>query len=200
VCKKPVPFVVAFFGVLACALVQRGISQPPSHAPKPDSPFLPPVRSVEVPSPFAITKEGPKKLVNIWTMQMEQVEGRSIVRATIGKKHEIRIECDVMDYQTQKGVFVSQGKVELSGVSVQCRCDRLTINLNDDRLVLEGKAEIRTFKERKYEKEEELGNPERILLELNGEQLSLRWPDLLIKAESRKIPVPSPDAKTFEKK
>ena len=44
--------------------------------------------------------------------------------------------------------------------------------------------EVRTFKERKYEKEEEVGNPDRILLQLTGEQLALRWPDLQIKAAS----------------
>jgi hypothetical protein len=200
--KKLVFALIAFLSFLALVLVEEGISQVPDAKPVvvPDAPLppaIPPLTSSPAPLPTIKTdgveaKDEPKKLINIWTMQMEQVDGRNIVKATIGRKHEIRIECDVMDYQTQKGVFVAHGKVQLSGVSVQCRCDTLTINLNEDRLVLQGKAEVRTFKERKYEKEEEVGNPERVLLDLTGEHLSLRWPDLQIKSASAHLQAKEP--------
>ena len=184
-CTKLVRLFLLGFVVLLIA--RDGISQVTAPVPSPPPPTDLGPKALTAPYPLA-AKDSPKKLVNIWTMHMEQVEGRNIVRATIGKKHEIRIECDAMDYQTQKGVFTAQGKVELSGVSVLCRCERLTVILNDDRLRLEGKVEVRTFKERKYEKEEEVGNPDRILLQLTGEQLSLRWPDLQIKAASLATP------------
>src|SRR5205807_9357925 len=140
------PWVLLGFFVLC--LAREGISQAPAPPPPPKAelPSISTSPDFSKPSYAGAAKAAPKKLANIWTMHVEQVDGRNIVRATIGKKHEIRVECDVMDYQTQKGIFSAQGKVELSGVSVLCRCDRLTINLHDDRLFLEGKVEVRTFK------------------------------------------------------
>ena len=73
---------------------------------------------------------------------VEVVEGQTIVTATVNKKHEFKIVCQSLDLQTGTNSFKASGKVQISGDAMTGHCERLTISLTDDRLVLEGAAEV----------------------------------------------------------
>jgi hypothetical protein len=161
---------------------------PPIEVAQPPHGISPPTGLVHV--PVAAQEPVSKRTPNIWSMRMEQIEGRNVVRATIGKTSDIRIDCENMDVQTQKGLFVATGKVEISGTNVQCRCEKLTINLHGELLELEGAAKVSVRKVIFKEFERTAENPENILVELTGEKLTLRWPDLRVKAVNHAIPPP----------
>jgi hypothetical protein len=96
------------------------------------------------PSPAAVAPS--KRSLNIWSIHVEQADGKNVVRATIGKNSGIKIICDKVNLQTANDFFQAQGKVVVAGENVQCRCENLTIDLNEDRLLLEGNAEIGILK------------------------------------------------------
>ena len=98
--------------------------------------------------------------MNIWSIHVEQADGKSVVRASIGKKGAIKIICDQVNLQTASDFFQAQGKVIVSGENVQCRCEKLSINLNEDRLLLEGKAEIGILKHQSDAAEEAKAKPD----------------------------------------
>jgi hypothetical protein len=117
---------------------------------------------------------GTKKPVNLWSISIEQTDGKDVVRATMGKRGGIKLTCDRVDLQTVNDFFQAQGNVVLSGNNLQCRCDKLTIRLNEDCLFLEGKAHVGLHSP----KGEDASQP--LLVELKGEQFALRWPDLRV--------------------
>jgi len=101
---------------------------------------------------------------------MEQVDGRNVVRAKLGKKTEIKITCDDLDFQSQKNVLVAKGNVGISAEDIECHCECLTIHLNEDKLLLEGKAKVNV----RPKIGEEKIQVENVVLELTGEELSFR--------------------------
>ncbi|HWY85244.1 MAG TPA: hypothetical protein VNX28_00895 [Gemmataceae bacterium] len=178
--------------------VERPFNPPPAEAMRPglSIPSLAPATHfgsqapVPLPPPAVIvTTVAPRKSGNIWSIQIEQADGKNIIRATIGKKSAVRIVCDQVDLQTPRDIFQAQGNVELSGEGVQGRCEKLTINLNEDRLNLDGKAEVGIYKQQGNAKDAP-GASQKFLLELKGEQLSLRWPDLQAKVQEPPQPPP----------
>ncbi len=78
-----------------------------------------------------------------WALHVAVVEGKTIVTATVNKQHEFKIVCDSLDLQTGKGTLKASGKVRINGDALQGNCNELSIPLNEDRLVLDGKAEVR---------------------------------------------------------
>lgn len=129
----------------------------------------------------------PKPLPNarkaIWAFSFEQTDKGALIRAAIDKKNELTILCDHVDLQTQKGTLQAQGKVSVSAEGLQARCDKLTITLHDDTVLLDGNAEVSIIRPRPYsdQKDPDPPTPER-LLELKGAQLSLRWPEIRLAA------------------
>jgi len=158
------------------------VERPNNPPPEPATHFGGPAPVPPPPSAVVVTTVAPRKSTNIWSIQIEQTDGKNIIRATIGKKSAVRIVCDQVDLQTPRDIFQAQGNVELSGEGVQGRCEKLTINLNEDRLNLDGKAEVGIYKQQGSAKDAP-GATQKFLLELKGEQLSLRWPDLQAKVE-----------------
>lgn len=77
-----------------------------------------------------------------WVMNLETVEGRTVLHATVHRKARFKVVCERLDLQTPRGTLLAVGMVQISGEGFQASCDRLSIPLNDDRLVLEGKAEV----------------------------------------------------------
>jgi hypothetical protein len=156
---------------------------------------LEPVKVFQAPAPpppsaVVVTTVTSRKSVNIWSIQIEQADGKNIVRATIGKKSAVRIVCDQLSLQTPSDIFQAQGNVELSGEGVQGRCEKLTINLSEDHLILDGKADVGIYKEQGLAKNGPVTS-QKFLVELKGEHLSLRWPELQINAEEMAPPPPS---------
>jgi hypothetical protein len=123
-----------------------------------------------------------KKPVNLWSIHIEQHDGKDVVRAAIGKKNGIRIACDRVNLQTANDFFQAQGNVLLAGDNLECRCEKLTIRLNEDCLFLEGKAQVGLMRPSAASASQPL------LVELKGEQFSLRWPDLRVEASAPQPP------------
>jgi hypothetical protein len=187
-----------FIGLVLCAaalMTVRGLeSQEVFQKPTP-----PPSPSI-FPAPPQIFEPAPKiaQIVptkNIWSIQIEQVDAKNVVKATIAKKYDIKIVCEQVEMESQKGVLQARGKVEISDNSIECRCENLTIRLDDDRLLLRGQAQVKISM-----------GPE-ATTDITGEQLAVRWPDLArhkLKVDSKEPPrlhePKSPEPKLFEPK
>ena len=196
-CKKSV-LCVLLFGIFALVLARESSSQAPTN-PQPlaiDAPpaILVPRPSTEparlIPIPQATQgqiNDSPKKLVNIWSMQMGQADGRNIVLATIGKRSAIKIMCDSVDFQTHKGMMQAQGNVEISGDEIRCSCEQLTIFLHEDRLELASKARVEFLKQNAPQGK---GAGKEAILEMQGERLSLRWLDVPTKSQPNAAVLP----------
>jgi hypothetical protein len=128
-----------------------------------------------------------------WTMHMETVEGKTVLHAVVHRKARFKIVCERLDLQSPRGTVLAVGQVQLSGEGFQGMCERLSIPLNDDRLILEGNAQmaIRTQpmaliegrgeslppvidQQRPNEKSSSVP-----MLHLKGDHLDIRWNDLL---------------------
>jgi hypothetical protein len=168
---------------------------PSARIPEPSrEPTLPAVVISDKITPLAVPPPPPdpiipssgvtaaKKPLNLWLIQIEQTDGKDVVRATIGKRAGIKITCDRVDLQTVNDFFQAQGNVVLSGNDLQCRCEKLTIRLNEDCLFLEGKAHVGLLSPKADVASQ---SP---LVELKGDQFSLRWPDLRIETGTSQPP------------
>jgi hypothetical protein len=126
----------------------------------------PPVPSIfpnATPEPIVVNQKA--KPVNIWSLQFKQLETKNVIIATCDKKTPIQITSDSVDLQTQKGIFLAQGHVEVSGPEIRCRSERLLIHLHEDHLYLDGKVNILMPRSLKGQ------------FELSGEQITLSLPD-----------------------
>jgi hypothetical protein len=157
------------------------------------SPFIPPplkkeasegVPAVQV-SPMQPIADQVAKLKNCpWSLQIDMVDGQTVIMATVNKKHEFKIVCQTLDLQTGKGTLKASGKVQISGDALNGSCEHLAIGLHDDRLVLEGTAEVRIQK-----LTANVSDAKPAAFELKGATLSLRISELeaskLIQADWR---------------
>jgi hypothetical protein len=108
-----------------------------------------------------------------WSLYVEMVDGRSVVTATVNKKHEFKIVCQTLDLQTVAGCMKAKGKVTITGDCLTGTCDQLTLPLHDDRLLLEGMADVRIQKVTTNTSDT---NPS--AFELKGDKLDLRISEL----------------------
>jgi hypothetical protein len=127
-----------------------------------------------------------------WMMTMETLDGKTVLQAMVHRRARFKVVCDRLDVQAPRGTLLAVGHVQISGEGFHGACDRLSIPLHDDRLILEGNAEvgIRAQHQALAEPKPE-GIPPAIeerratdksgmppLLHLRGEHLDLRWSDL----------------------
>jgi len=113
---------------------------PPSLPPLVGTPAAPPTVQVAPNPPIgdhvAKLKDCP------WSLQVDMIDGQTIVTATVNKKHEFKIVCQSVDLQTAKSILKATGKVQITGEMMTGHCDHLTIPLLDDRLLMEGGAQV----------------------------------------------------------
>ncbi|MCI0684550.1 MAG: hypothetical protein L0Y71_20755, partial [Gemmataceae bacterium] len=88
------------------------------------------------PEPF----DGPTD--NLWALHLETVDGKTVVQAIVHQKARFKIMCERLDLQAPIGTLRAVGDVRISGEGFQGSCDRLSITLHQDRLLLEGNAEV----------------------------------------------------------
>jgi len=127
-----------------------------------------------------------------WTMHLETTDGKTVLQAMVHRKAKFKVVCDRLDLQSPRGTMLAVGHVQLSGEGFMGACDRLSIPLHDDRLILEGNAEVgvRTqpvalIDERREgvppsvepRKPEESTSAAVPVLHLKGDHLDLRWND-----------------------
>jgi hypothetical protein len=128
-----------------------------------------------------------------WTLHLETTDGKTVLQAVVHRKAKFKVVCDRLDLQSPRGAMMAVGHVQLSGEGFQGACDRLSIPLHDDRLILEGNAEvgIRTqptaiieerregvpplLESRRVDEQASSAVP---ILHLKGDHLDLRWSDL----------------------
>ena len=117
---------------------------PPLSKPKTDDPSPLPTQSLlGGKSPMQPIVDQVAKLKNCpWSLQVDMVDGRTVVTATVNKKHEFKIACESLDMQTGKGTLKASGKVQISSDTMNGVCEHLEIPLMEDRLVLDGGAEV----------------------------------------------------------
>jgi hypothetical protein len=106
-------------------------------------------------------------------LQVDVVDGRTIVIATVNKKHEFKIVCQSLDLQTGKGTLRASGKVQISGDTMSGSCEHLAISLVEDRLSLEGGASVSIQKV-----STNVSDAQPAAFELKGDKLDLRISEL----------------------
>jgi lipopolysaccharide export system protein LptA len=96
-----------------------------------------------------------------WTFHMEVVEGKTVVTAKSGDEIQMKLTCDKLDLQAPRGSLHANGAVKLTGPGLEASSDKLVINLQEERVTLEGKAEVKSQRQGQ-------------LVELQSDRLSLR--------------------------
>jgi hypothetical protein len=153
---------------------------PPLSKPKTDDPSpLPPLQDTNHSllggkPPMQPIVDQVAKLKNCpWSLQVDMVDGRTVVTATVNKKHEFKIVCESLDMQTGKGTLKASGKVQISSDSMNGACEHLEIPLMEDRLVLEGGAEVRIANDAAN-----ISNVKQAAFELKSQTLNMRISEL----------------------
>jgi hypothetical protein len=156
-------------------------------------------RSAVVETNFTQPAESP------WQMTMETIDGKTVLQAMVHRRARFKVVCDRLDVQAPRGTLLAVGHVQLSGEGFHGTCDALSIPLHEDRLILEGSAElsVRTQMHALIEPRSEnvppvidQRRPESDanvvpMLNLRGEHLDLRWHEL-VRDESAKVETPTP--------
>ena len=157
---------------------KEGPAKPAPVAPPPPAPVEPKVLTAHdpvmgaapPPAPIPGAPPAPKASVSgksPWTLQWQINDGRTMLNAKLNKRLDFRIECDGIKMETHDGALAAIGNVVFSGPGLRGMCQQLTISLNGDSVVLEGKAELHV----------QQGNPTDIAVptaELKGERFALR--------------------------
>ncbi len=159
----------------------------PQRMPPPEVNGDKPVPPIANPMP----KEPIQHKGSVWSLYVEMVNGQTVVTATVNKKHEFKIVCQNIDLQTTAGVMKARGKVQISSEALNGSCDQLTLPLLEDRLVLEGAAEVRIQK---------VSSAQPAAFELKGDKLDLRISELrtsaYIETSWRKVSDDSSEVRT----
>jgi hypothetical protein len=146
------------------------VPQPPQPAVAPlkvpvtDSVPPPPDRGTSdagPPPPAPPKAAAPAPISCPWTLRIAIVEGRTHVEARIGKEVQFRVQCAQLDLQAPRGSIQAQGDVQIAGSGLDGKCQRLTINWQDDHVLLEGDAQLKCLRDGQD-------------VELKAEHLSLR--------------------------
>jgi hypothetical protein len=146
---------------------------PKEPAARPLSPTGPKEPAARPLSPMQPIVDQVAKLKNCpWRLQVELVDGRTVVTAMVNKKHEFKIACEKLDLQTGNGTLKAFGKVRISSDMMNGACEQLEIPLMEDRLVLEGGAEVR------ISNGADISSWEAAAFELNSHSLNLRISEL----------------------
>jgi hypothetical protein len=117
-----------------------------------------------------------------WRFQIEVVSGRTQLTARTGDVVQLQVACDNLDMQAPRGAIQASGAIKLTSPGLEGTGERLTINLPEDKVILDGKAQLRARREAQE-------------LELQADRLSLRIIDgrLTSKTDDK------PDKKTAAK-
>jgi hypothetical protein len=139
----------------------------------PRTSVLPP--ALPATAPIHATPQAAKTKTSPWTLHVEIVDDMTIVTATVNKKHEFKVVCQNLEVMTGKDAFRASGKVKITGECMNGSCERLAISLTDDRLVLEGAAELQI---QKTILQVSSDDSKAAAFELKGETLNLRISEL----------------------
>jgi hypothetical protein len=92
---------------------------------------------------------------------MEIVKGHTELEARIGTEVQFRVICESLEMQAPRGCLQAKGDVKITGSDLDGHCQSMTINWQDDHVLLEGHARVKCLRDGQD-------------VELTGERLSLR--------------------------
>jgi hypothetical protein len=96
-----------------------------------------------------------------WTLRLEVVKGRTILTAETGKDASFRVDCERLELKAPQGSIQAVGGVKISSNGLEGTSDRLTVNLQEDQVILEGRAALVSRRHGEN-------------MEIKGERLSVR--------------------------
>jgi hypothetical protein len=140
------------------SVVPAGLKITPRPAPAPGSP-PPTPRAQDEPAKPA--PPSAKNVTSPWTIQVKVVEGRTVLTAYTSKDAQFRLSCDKLDLHAPHGDVKAVGGVTISSAGLEGSCDNLTINLEQDLMLLEGKAQMKCLRDKRE-------------LEMKADRFSLR--------------------------
>jgi hypothetical protein len=115
---------------------------------------------VQAPPPPAPSPQ-PARVACPWTFHLAVVEGRTVLTAKTGEVVQFKVACDRLDLQAPSGSIRASGAIQLHSAGLEGKADHLTINLQEDRVILNGQAHLRARRDGQQ-------------LELQADRLSLR--------------------------
>jgi hypothetical protein len=119
-----------------------------------------------------------------WTLHIHILKGRTQMEARIDKAVKFRVSCEHLDLQAPRGSIQAQGDVKVIGPDLEGKCEHLTINWQDEQVLLDGTVNLKCRKEGQE-------------VELKAEKLGLKLsqispPETPVSEEPKK---PEPDKK-----
>jgi hypothetical protein len=144
--------------VPAAAGVPAASPAPPLDVPGPGAPptgATPKAAEANVPAAPAKEASSP------WTFHLVVVQGRNVLTAKVGGEVKFKITCDRMEMQAPHGAIQATGSIKLTSPGLEGTSERLTINLQDDRVILDGRTHLHARREGQE-------------MELEADRLSLR--------------------------
>jgi hypothetical protein len=82
-----------------------------------------------------------------WTLHIHILKGQTQMEARIDKTVKFRVSCEHLDLQAPRGSIQAQGDVKVLGPDLEGKCDRLTINWQDEQVLLDGSVYLKCRKE-----------------------------------------------------
>jgi hypothetical protein len=135
-------------------------SGPPAAVPPVGSPEPPPPLPGPAPKASA-SPPPPTPVVCPWTFNLVIVHGRTVLTAKTGDEVQFKVSCDRLDLQAPHGAIQASGSIKLNSAGLEGAAERLTINLHEDRVILDGVARLKARRDGQE-------------LELQSDRLSLR--------------------------
>ena len=96
-----------------------------------------------------------KPFTSPWTFHLEFVDGKNLITAKVGKTVQFRVVCDKLEVVSPTsfgprarntaatGNIQASGSVKITSQTLEATCDRLTIQLHDEAVRLEGSAHMK---------------------------------------------------------
>ena len=66
-----------------------------------------------------------------------------MITARVGKTVQFKVHCDKVDIQSPFGTIQAQGNVKVTSLGLEVSGERMSIQLQEDSMVLEGKAQMK---------------------------------------------------------
>jgi hypothetical protein len=79
-----------------------------------------------------------------WTLRVEIIKGRTLLTAQTGQEVQFRVSCDKLDLQAPRGTIKASGNVKVESEGLKGACEQLSIAWQQDQVVLEGNAELKS--------------------------------------------------------
>ncbi len=137
---NPDPFTAAPVGNPKQTVTPAGPATISSDGVKPND--IPPIakapQTSEPPAPEAACP---------WTLRVEIIKGRTLMTAQTGQEVQFRVSCDKLELQSPRGSIQATGNVKVESEGLAGSCDQLMIAWQADRVILEGRAELRCHRE-----------------------------------------------------